>query len=199
MTIRYLIFDLDGTLVDSGLDFDAMRAEMGLPRGAPILETLATMPPQAARRCWEIVERHELAGAERAVPFPGVVDCLETLAARGVRLAVLTRNSRVVAEAMLRRVPFAFDRVVTREDGPIKPDPQAVLNLCAHWGASPRATAIVGDSRYDLETGRRAGVFNVLFTDGRDPAAFDYASWANYVLHSFAECDDFLKWLAQPG
>ena len=197
--IRYLIFDLDGTLVDSGLDFDLMRAEMGLACGAPILETLAGMPTEQARRCWQVVERHELAGAERALPFPGVVDFLESLAARGVRQAVLTRNSRAVAETMLRRVPFAFDRIVTREEGPIKPDPRAVLNLCAHWGASPRETAIVGDSRYDLETGRRAGVFNVLYAGGRDTAALDYASWAHYVLHSFEQREDFLAWLDQPG
>jgi HAD superfamily hydrolase (TIGR01509 family) len=199
MTIRYLIFDLDGTLVDSGLDFDLMRAEMGLPHGAPILETLAGMEAEAARRCWQIVERHELAGAERAVPFPGVLAFLETLAQRGVRQAVLTRNSRTVAEAMLRRFPFPFDRVVTREEGPIKPDPQAVLNICRDWGASPHRTAIVGDSRYDLETGRRAGVFNVLYTAGKDVAALDYASWAHYVLHSFEQSDDFLTWLDQPA
>jgi HAD superfamily hydrolase (TIGR01509 family) len=199
MPIRYLIFDLDGTLVDSGLDFDLMRAEMGLPSGAPILETLATMDAAAARRCWEVVERHELAGAERAAPYPGVLEFLQTLAARGVRQAVLTRNSRTVAETMLRRVPFAFDRVVTREDGPIKPDPRSILNLCDYWGCPPRETAIVGDSRYDLETGRRAGVPSVLFSGGRDLAAMEHASWADYILHSFQARDDFLAWLGQSG
>jgi HAD superfamily hydrolase (TIGR01549 family) len=197
-SIRYLIFDLDGTLVDSGLDFDLMRAEMGLPHGVPILESLADMDAEEARRCWEIVERHELAGAERAVLFPGVAEFLHALAARGVRMAVLTRNSRIIAETMLRRVPFRFDRLVTREDAPIKPDPQAVLGICAHWSASPRETAIIGDSRYDLETGRRAGVFNVLYTGGRDTAALDYASWAHYVLESFHHTERFLAWLTQP-
>jgi HAD superfamily hydrolase (TIGR01509 family) len=199
LSLRYLIFDLDGTLVDSGLDFDAMRADMGLPWKAPILETLAQMEGQEARRCWEIVERHELAGAERAVPFPGVGDFLETLAAHGVRQAVLTRNSRRVAESMLRHVPPVFDRIVTREVAPIKPDPRAVLNICDQWGASPRQTAIVGDSGYDLETGRRAGVFNVLFAGERDAAALDYASWAHYVLRSYSESEEFLAWLAQPA
>lgn len=45
---RGVIFDLDGTLVDSGLDFDSMRREMGLDPGTPILESLATLPEQDA-------------------------------------------------------------------------------------------------------------------------------------------------------
>jgi HAD superfamily hydrolase (TIGR01549 family) len=197
--IRYLIFDLDGTLVDSALDFDLMREEIGLPQGMPILEALANMDAQAARRAWSVVERHELAGAERAVPFAGAVELVAALAERGVRQAVLTRNSRPVAEAMLRHVPFAFDRVVTREEGPVKPDPQSIWRLCEFWGGSPEETAMVGDSRFDLETGRRAGVYNVLYARGRDTAALEFSLWADYVLHSFEQVEEFFAWLERPG
>jgi HAD superfamily hydrolase (TIGR01509 family) len=197
--IRYLIFDLDGTLVDSALDFDLMRREIGLPQGTPILEALQNMDDQAARHAWSVVERHELAGAERAVPFAGAVGFVAALAERGVRQAVLTRNSRPVAEAMLRHVPFAFDRVVTREEGPVKPDPQSIWRLCEFWGATPEETAMVGDSRFDMETGRRAGVYNVLYARGREVAALEFSTWADFVLHSFEEMDAFFAWLNKPG
>ena len=76
---RGVIFDLDGTLVDSGLDFNAMRAEMGLPAGRPILEAIASLPSSRQRVCWEILHRHEFEGATRATPMPAVHDLLSLL------------------------------------------------------------------------------------------------------------------------
>jgi len=67
---------------------------MNLPAGLPILETLATLPDEDAARCWSILERHERVGAERAAVMPGVEHCLDQLARRGLRTAVVTRNSR---------------------------------------------------------------------------------------------------------
>ena len=59
---RGVIFDLDGTLVDSGLDFNEIRAELALPAGQPILEAIATMSKDDAARCQEVLARHELEG-----------------------------------------------------------------------------------------------------------------------------------------
>ena len=199
LIIRHVIYDLDGTLVDSALDFDRMRCEMNLPRGAPILETLAQMPPGEAQRGWEIVERHELRGAERAVPYPGVLEFLAALAKAHVRQAVLTRNSRIVAHTMLRLIPFPFDMVVTRDDGPVKPDPQAVWRICESWKVAPGEVAIIGDSRFDMETGRRAGAWNVLYTRQREVNALPFADQAHFHLSSFNEIERFIAWLAQPG
>ena len=60
--IRGLIFDLDGTLVDSRLDFDLMREEMELPPGR-ILESIAALPAERYSQCMAILHRHEVAGA----------------------------------------------------------------------------------------------------------------------------------------
>ena len=173
-----------------------MREEIGLPRGAPILETLADAAPDAAARGWKVVERHELVGAQRAVRFAGAAEFVQTLAERGVRQAVLTRNSRPVAEKMLRLLPHVFDHVVTREEGPVKPNPEAVWRICEMWGADVRQTALVGDSRFDLETGRRAGTLNVLFRRGRDLRRLEYAPLADHVLDSFGNPEGFFQWLA---
>src|SRR5687767_2360448 len=79
-----VIFDLDGTLADSRLDFDAMRREMELPEKLPILEALVRLPPQQAERCQQILHRHELAGAQRATVLPGAIELLEALKTRGI-------------------------------------------------------------------------------------------------------------------
>ena len=83
-----LVFDMDGTLVDSGLDFQLIRREMGIADRQPILEAIQQMSPGEADRCREILARHERAGAERATLMPGVTDFLAEVRRRGWPAAV---------------------------------------------------------------------------------------------------------------
>ena len=120
--VRGIIFDLDGTLVDSRLDFAAMRRDLGLPERTPILEALAAVGDDGERTRLEgIVLRHELAGAERATLMPGVEHLWSELARRDLRTAVFTRNARAVTEHTLARVGLAVDLIIAREDAPPKP------------------------------------------------------------------------------
>src|SRR5438128_1855995 len=116
MPIRGVIFDLDGTLVDSRLDFDLMRREMGLPEGLPLLEAIAELSPSEAERCWGILHQHEERGAREATLYQGVPEFLAALAERDLRRAVFTRNSRRHTLATLARLELEFDPVVSRED-----------------------------------------------------------------------------------
>ena len=191
-----LIFDLDGTLVASGLDFDLMRAEMRLPSGVPLLETIAELPAADQQRCEEILHRHELAGAARAELMPGVGLFLDRLAERGLRRAIVTRNSRLHTLPLLARLGLDFDPVVTRDDGPVKPDPASILEICRQWQTRPDRVIVLGDYRYDLELGHRAGAKSVLYLGGRSREQLpDWALSADFVLASFLEPDDFFAWL----
>jgi len=187
-----IIFDMDGTLVDSGLDFAAMRCEMGLPDGEPLLEAIAELPDAQARRCWQILERHESEGADRATLIEGVSEFLAELHRRRWPTAVLTRNSREMTAATLRRFGLRFDTVMTRDDGPIKPDPASIHAICAKWNLHPNQAVMIGDYRFDIEAGRRAGTRTVLYTKGRDPADIPYAAGADYVLRSFFDYRELL-------
>lgn len=192
--IRGLIFDLDGTLVHSGLDFDLMRRQMGLPEKQPILEALDLLEEPRRSECWAILDRHEREGAERATLMPGVAELVQTLAARGIRRAVFTRNGRQAALRTLQRLGLSFDHVVAREDAPAKPDPTGIWKVCAAWGLRPDEVAMVGDYLFDIEAGRRAGAHTVCYAARRTPA--DVADWgASLAVPCFSRPQEFLAWL----
>jgi HAD superfamily hydrolase (TIGR01549 family) len=195
--IRGVIFDLDDTLVDSRLDFDAMRREMELPPDQPILEALARLDPHHTKRASAILHRHELAGAERAVLLPGAHELVTTLHARGIRLAIATRNSRVITETTLAKFALPIDLLFTRDDGRVKPDPWPVEEACRQWGVAAADVALIGDFRFDIECGRAAGARTVLLTHPLDPSTYPNHEQADFVLASLAEHGRLLTWLEQ--
>jgi HAD superfamily hydrolase (TIGR01549 family) len=193
--IRGICFDLDGTLVDSRLDFDAMRREMELPPEMPILEALVRLPAPHAQRCEEILHRHELAGAERAAVLPGVAELLAVLKARGIHSAIVTRNSRQITDITLRRLDLPIELSLTRDDGPIKPDPWAILHVCRQWGISPAESVMLGDYKFDVACGHSAGSRTVLLTHPHDPRTYPNVEAADLLLASLADYPLLLAWL----
>ena len=180
-----MIFDLDGTLVDSGLDFEAIRRDMGLSAGMPILESLEQIPAGSEKdRMLEVLHQHELTGASRATLYDGVQEFLEWLDQRGICRAVLTRNSRESTEIVLDRLDLRFEMALTREDAPPKPDPTGLLTICSAWQLQPAHVLFCGDYVFDLEAGSRAGTRTMLFAPRALP---DFARQADYVLRGFRD------------
>jgi HAD superfamily hydrolase (TIGR01509 family) len=160
---RAVIFDLDGTLTEPLLDFDLIRAEIGLHPG-PILEQLTGLDAEERARAEAILRRHEITAIEQAVLADGCVELLELLRERGIPCGILTRNMRVAVDRFCQRFAFRFEGVYTREDGPPKPAPDGVLRLCAAFGVSPSQAVTVGDFKFDVLAGRAAGTGTVLVT-----------------------------------
>ncbi|HET6284752.1 MAG TPA: HAD family hydrolase [Polyangia bacterium] len=183
---RAVIFDLDGTLVEPILDFDAMRVEIGLRPGLPILEQLAEGDDALRARAEVVMRRHELAAIAQATLSDGCVDLLEHLAARKVPVAILTRNIREVVDSFIRKFALDFVAAYTREDGPPKPSPAGVLHLCQRLGAAPADTLTVGDYKFDIIAGLRAGCRTALVTPTPPE---DLAAWGppHIVVRSLRE------------
>ena len=191
MSLRGVIFDLDGTLVDSQLDFDAIRAEMGLPNGQPILEALEQMACGPDKdRCLAILRQHEQRGAHCATLMPHVEGLLEELTRCGVHQAILTRNSREAATLVLDRLGLKFAVVATREDVPPKPDPGGLLHICRLWNVPVDQVLFFGDYLFDLQAGRRAGMRTVLYAPAGLPA---FADQADYVIRCFSEATPLVR------
>jgi HAD superfamily hydrolase (TIGR01509 family) len=174
--MKGVIFDLDGTLTEPELDFDAIRAEIGLPQGQPILEALEGVSEAERARAEEILRRHEREAIARARLADGCAELLGHLGALAIPTAILTRNMREVVDTFARTFGFAFRATYTREDGPPKPHPAGVLALCAALGVPPSETLVVGDYKYDILAGLRAGCRTALVTT-RALAPAELADW----------------------
>jgi len=176
MALKLVIFDLDGTLLVTPLDFDAIRAEIGLPDGVPILEAVGGLDDAERARANRVLDRHEAEAADQSRLMRGAEGLLAWLRRRGVKVAVLTRNSRVSVEHAVRRHGLAFDATVAREDNKPKPSPAGVHHLMETCSAGPDETVVVGDFRFDIEAGAGAGVRTVALaaepTDWSDAATW---------------------------
>jgi HAD superfamily hydrolase (TIGR01509 family) len=154
---RAVIFDLDGTLTEPLLDFDAIRLEIGLTPGLPILEQLAAGDDALRARGEAIMRRHEREAIRCATLADGCLALLAHLRARDVPSAILTRNIREVVETFTQKFGLTFAASFTREDGPSKPSPAGVLHLCRRLGVEAADALVVGDYKFDILAGRRAG------------------------------------------
>ncbi len=163
MRLRAVLFDMDGTVFDSHLDWIELRRSMGLvPDGRPIMVQLDGAPEAERARCLAILHAAEREGAERGEIVPGTFELLGALHDLGIACALITNNSRASTETVLAKHPMPFDLVMTRDDGAMKPDPKALLLPLARLGVSPRDALAIGDAHLDALAAHAAGVAEIL-------------------------------------
>lgn len=186
MKYQLVIFDMDGTLTEELLDFAQIRRDIGLPADGGILEHLRAMPAEARRVAKEILDRHELDSAARCDAKPGASELLAALRERGIRTALLTRNSSACATIILGRHRLELDHIATREDEPHKPHADSILNITRRLGIDPKQTLMVGDYLYDLQAAQAAGTDSALLcVAGAERPAF--AAMATRCIEHLSE------------
>ncbi len=180
-----VIFDLDGTLVDTLEDIaDAMDRVLAL-EGAPphtydeyryligqgIRNLVAAALPEARRddetvaRCYErMIDDYGANSLVKTRPYDGAADVVRALRDAGVKLAVFSNK----ADALTRRIvdalldPRDFEVVAGARPGvPLKPDPTVALAIAADFGVAPERIVYLGDSSVDMRTATAAGMIAV--------------------------------------
>lgn len=194
MSFRFkgVIFDLDGTLVDSRLNFSQICLDIGWPVGTPLLEQLGQLSCQhEAARASNIIRQHELAGAVAASWMPGAKELLFKLKQRGLPLAILTRNMRDATWLMCQRLQIPIELILTREDCAAKPDPEGLHQIAAQWQLPAKQLVYVGDYLFDLQVAANAGMASCLYLNHQNQHFLPQADY------SFRHYDDFIPVLSE--
>lgn len=187
-----VIFDLDGTLTRPYLDFDKIRAEIGIESG-PILEAIAKMDAPKQQRAEAVLLAHEQQAAENALLQDGAAETLHTLRERGFPVAILTRNARRWVNIVLQKFELTIDALRTRDDGTIKPSAEPILSLCAELETDPARSWMVGDHLFDIISGKEAGAKTVLFAGKDNPALANHPELRTEADHVIFELPDLLS------
>lgn len=184
-----IIFDMDGTLIDSLLDFAAIREHLGIPGDVGILEGIDAMPAKQRETAANWLLEQEIMAVQNASLLPGVHNLLAACKNAGLKTALLTRNAQQAMETVLEKFNLEFDLAWSRENGPIKPEPDGVLRACRDLGIAPQQTACVGDFKYDIIAANAAGATSVLLATRGRP---NFADEADHVVASLAELHEIL-------
>ena len=183
MTIKSVIFDMDGTITKPVLDFDQIRLDIGLAVDAgDILTLVGQMSADQQRAAHDVIERHEKLAIEGSVLNDGARETLEILRDASIDIGILTRNTRANALAIEKMHDLRFDAIYAREDGPVKPDGHGVHKLCKTFGTTPGDVIVVGDYIDDITCAKSAGAVAVLLKTHKK--ADEFAVFADFAITS---------------
>ena len=180
MRFRIVLFDLDGTLIDSGaiilasmqhavrtvLGREIPADELGLTIGGQgIVAQMQAIDAEHAEALLEAYKVHNDGLHDTLEAFDGLLSLLPGLAAEGRKLGIVTAKRHRTVSLALDRFPAladALDVVIAHEDTERhKPDPDPVLLAVERLGGEPNEAVYVGDSPFDIGAAKAAGVFSV--------------------------------------
>jgi phosphoglycolate phosphatase len=220
ITTSAVLFDLDGTLIDTGPDLAAAVNRMLLELGrAPV--PVATVLPWVGNGMARLVKRAltgemqsepDLVLFERGVasfkkhyatnlavdsrPYPGTLEALAQLTARGFRLGCVTNKPAMFTVPLLAQLGMSryFGSVVSGDTlATRKPDPEPLLHACRELGIPPGQAIMVGDSVNDIVAARAAGMPAVAVSYGYNHGQDARELHADRVVDSLAELPQYLS------
>lgn len=211
-----VLFDLDGTLIDSAPDLGAAADKMRTDRGLPALPLSAYRPwagagargmlkvafgispeaPQFAELREEFFSNYESAMTVRTYVFPGISDLIHTLTQRAIPWGVVTNKSRRFTEPLTAGMHLfqSAKTIVSGDTTPhAKPHPAPLLEAARQLGVAPQTCLYVGDDERDMLAGRAAGMRTFAATYGYLGAHIDVHRWPTDGWINSPE--ELLNWL----
>ncbi len=204
--LKAVLFDLDGTLVDTADEFvvvvQTLRAEHGLEpmdparirrsvsNGARALVTVGLGLEESAEhfeaKRLRLLEIYGEVLGSTAQPYPGIPQLLAQFAERGIAWGVATNKPRAYAAPLLERIdlPPCASLVCPDDVRDRKPHPESLYRNCRELGCSPHEAIYVGDHLRDIDAGRRAGMYTIAAAYGYIEAGDDPAGWGADALVS---------------
>jgi HAD superfamily hydrolase (TIGR01509 family) len=188
--VQTVIFDMDGTILDSRLPWPQIRSALELGADLPLIDALNALPDGEREARWAKMRDFEDWATESAELFDGVTELLALLAERGYQTALVTNNSQRNLERVVSRWRLRFDAILSRDSGYYKPGPGPLLRVLGLIGASAGRALAVGNSRQDLISARQAGCGSVAIVHA---AGASFAEEADLRFETFSELHRFVR------
>lgn len=214
---RFVVFDCDGTLVDSGHNvvaamqgaFESENLNPPSPNdvrhqiGLHLIEAIANLYPAGAPETHlrmtqtykDIATDHHLQGVATEPLYPGCIEVLRALVDEGAVLGVATGKSRRGLDRTLANHGIAglFTNLKTADDGPGKPNPAILQDAMAEVGANPWNTVVIGDTMFDMALAVNAQAHAVGVSWGYHAPDSLAQAGARAVAESYADVPGLLQ------
>jgi len=207
--LKAVLFDLDGTLIDTAPEFvlvvQQLRAEHGLAplpaaiisanvsNGARALVTLA-LDLQHEDAAFEsqrlrLLDIYREVLGSYAKPYPGIAELLADLGENNIQWGICTNKPSAFAIPLMATInlPAMGSLVCADQVSSAKPDPEALYLNCEHLNCLPQQVVFVGDHVRDIEAGRNAGMQTIAASYGYIEADDDAAAWGASVIAASAD------------
>ena len=204
--MKLIVFDLDGTLINSLEDLadsaiyiltthgfpthpvDAYRYFVGdgvrklIERILPPEERNDTQIEQCRQ---EFVEYYQIHMEDKTAVYDGITDLLKALKERGVKIAVATNKVHIAVKPLMKKYfrEIQFDSIIGQRDGvPVKPNPQIMYDILKETGCEPAETLHIGDTATDMQLAHNAEVTPVGVLWGYRPLEELQTAGARYII-----------------
>lgn len=185
------IFDWDGVLADTRLDFYPIREKYFGGRDVAILEEMAHMNEGERESLAEDIRRLEIDGASCATAVPGGKELVSLLDEKNIPWSVVSRNCPESIDLAAKTIDFELPiNTFHRESGHVKPSPEALWMASDSMGVPYRSCTVIGDFVYDLLGARRAGMRALLVERGPE-------KWSHWADGHFFKLTDLLASLRE--
>lgn len=192
MKISAVVFDMDGTLVETNIKFASIRSELNIPDESSILEYIEeNLTGDKKVEAYNVVHKYEEMACHNAKEIRDINSFIDILSVTNIPTGILTRNSKVITDKTLKMFPWKFDLILTRDCAKAKPDPDGLIKFSKKFNIPLNEILYIGDYDFDIETAKNAGSIAALITNEKNSYLRDRA---DIVIEYYMDLyNDYIK------